>query len=72
MADVPNAERVTPTHSQPRSTMNTPETIEHHECYECEEECNDEFQNCEGEIVCEDCALEEADYMTAKYANPNA
>ena len=44
---------------------------EFHECHECGEECNDEFQSCEGEILCEDCAMKDADEYTAKYANPN-
>ena len=32
-------------------------------CYECHEECTDELHNVDGEILCEDCKEEEAEYM---------
>lgn len=32
---------------------------ETHECYECGEECNDEYKDDNGEIICEDCDIEQ-------------
>ena len=29
-----------------------------HECYECGEECNDEYKDDCGEVVCEDCDIQ--------------
>ncbi len=39
-------------------------------CHECGEECGDEFISAEGETLCETHAQEDADRMTAEYANP--
>lgn len=40
-------------------------------CWMCGEDCTDEFISAEGEVLCEPHALEEADLLTAEYANPN-
>ena len=33
-----------------------------HECVECGEECNDEYTDDAGEIICEDCDIEQCKY----------